>query len=85
MPHRICGALLVAIGCFVSSQASACESSIKTFQSIIDSDLQTGNVHPKVHASMSDRIKAIASTCEAGRSGEAQSQLQSLKRQNGYR
>lgn len=64
---------------------AACGPAISEFESIIDSDLKTGNVAKRVHARMASELVSVKATCAAGRDAEAMRGLAAVKSRHGYR
>jgi len=67
------------------SALAACGSAIAEFDSIIDSDLKTGNVAKRVHARMVSELGPVKATCASGRDAEATRALAAVKSRHGYR
>lgn len=65
--------------------AGACAQAISAFESIIDSDAQTGNLNKRVHRRVVADLAAPKSACAAGRDADASRQLSTIKARYGYR
>ena len=78
---------LAAVMVLVSavSASAACGPAIAEFESIIDSDLKTGNVAKRVHARVVSELGPVKATCAAGRDAEATRALAAIKSRHGYR
>jgi curli biogenesis system outer membrane secretion channel CsgG len=63
---------------------AGCASEIARFQSVLKSDVETGNVNRKVYDRAEPQLNRASAACAAGRDGEAQAILASTKRQFGY-
>jgi hypothetical protein len=63
---------------------AACTAEIERFRSIIDSDLETGNVGEKVHAAMVTELRQPESLCAAGNDGGSRAALHTVKARHGY-
>lgn len=63
---------------------AACTAEIERFRTIIDSDLETGNVGEKVHASMISEMRQPESQCAAGNEGGSRAALAAVKARHGY-
>lgn len=65
--------------------SAACAPAIAEFESIIDSDLKTGNVAKRVHARVVSELTSVKAACAAGRDAEATRALAAVKSRHGYR
>jgi hypothetical protein len=63
---------------------AACTSEIQRFRSIINSDLETGNVGEKVHAAMVTEMRQPESLCAAGNESGARAALRTVQSRHGY-
>jgi len=63
---------------------AACTAEIERFRAIIGSDLETGNVGAKVHASMVSEMRQPESLCAAGNDGGSRAALRTVKARHGY-
>ena len=79
-------AILLSTGLLVPAAAqSDCDGAIAQFRTIVDSDVETGNLHRSVYDRIRPGLKRVAALCEARRDADALRMLQSLKRRHGYR
>jgi hypothetical protein len=70
-------------GCAAAS--AACGSSIAEFETIISSDVETGNLNKGVHRRIVAELASVKASCTAGRDAEASRALAALKARHGYR
>ena len=78
----------LAVAMLVGSGATAfaaCGPALSDFQSIIDSDVKTGNLNKSVYTRISAELARARSACLAGRDAEATNQLGGIKHRFGYR
>ena len=64
---------------------AGCTGEINRFQDVLKADLASGNVGQKVYDDIQRDLTRAASSCEAGREGEARGIVASSKRAHGYR
>lgn len=64
---------------------AACTTEITRFQSLIRSDLETGNLEQKVYDEIQRDLTRAAGACEAGRGAEAHAIVTSTRVKHGYR
>ncbi len=64
---------------------AGCTGEINRFQDVLKADLASGNVGQKVFDDIQRDLTRAASSCEAGREGEARGIVASSKRAHGYR
>ena len=62
-----------------------CSSEISRYQSVVASDLQTGNVEQKVYDQIERELQRASAACSAGHGGEAHAIVASSKARHGYR
>ena len=62
-----------------------CTSEIGTFQTILKSDLDTGNVERQVYDQIQHELSRAAAACSSGNGIEAHSIVASSKEKHGYR
>jgi hypothetical protein len=74
--------MLVASG---ASALAACGPALSDFQSIIDSDVKTGNLNKSVYTRINAELTRVRSACVAGRDAEAMGHLAGIKHRFGYR
>jgi hypothetical protein len=65
--------------------AAACGSSIGQFETIINSDAETGNLNKGVHRRIVAELASVKASCAAGRDADASRALAALKARHGYR
>jgi len=78
----------LAVAMLVGSGATAfaaCGTALSDFQSIIDSDVKTGNLNKSVYTRITTELARARSACLAGRDAEAMNQLGGIKHRFGYR
>jgi hypothetical protein len=68
-----------------SPAAAACSDAITTFESIITSDVETGNLNKGVHRRIVAEIANAKANCAAGRDADASRALAGIKARHGYR
>jgi len=79
---------ILALAILVSSGVTAfaaCGTALSDFQSIIDSDVKTGNLNKSVYTRITAELARARSACLAGYDAEAMTQLAGLKHRFGYR
>ena len=64
---------------------AVCTKEIGTYQNVVKSDLDTGNVEQKVYDQIQHELSRAADACAAGKGGEAHSIVASSKARHGYR
>jgi hypothetical protein len=78
--------LALAILCAGVSVASAgCGGAIGEFETIINSDAETGNLNKGVHRRIVAELGPVKANCAAGRDAEATRALTAIKSRHGYR
>ena len=75
----------IAVSSFNLPPGAACTKEIGSFQNILKSDLDTGNVEQKVYDQIQHEMARAASACSAGNGGEAHSIVAASKARHGYR
>ena len=79
------GATLLA-GCATGVAATAgCGSTIASFEAIINSDVETGNLGKGVHRRIVAELGSAKASCAAGRDADANRGLAAIKSRHGYR
>jgi hypothetical protein len=79
----IFAAIALLAGCPVAS--AACGAWIAEFETIITSDIETGNLNKGVHRRIVAELAGIKASCAAGRDAEASRALAAVKARHGYR
>ena len=81
------GAAAIAFAGILSASAARaeCGGELATFRSIIDSDVQTGNVNKSVYNRMVPEVARLTQLCRSGHDAEAVRGLHALKSRYGYR
>ena len=78
--------LALAILCgSVSAASAACGGAIGEFETIINSDAETGNLNKGVYRKIVSELGPVKSNCSAGRDVEATRALAAIKSRHGYR
>lgn len=78
--------LVAAILCASAGTASAaCSGAIGEFETIINSDADTGNLNKGVHRKIVAALGPVKANCAAGRDAEATRALATIKSRHGYR
>jgi hypothetical protein len=78
--------LALAILCGSAGVASAaCSGAIGEFETIINSDAETGNLNRGVYRRIVSDLGAVKANCSAGRDAEATRALTAIKSRHGYR
>jgi hypothetical protein len=77
--------LAIAAALVPAAAQLQCDGAIAQFRTIIDSDVETGNLHRSVYDRIQPGLKQAAALCQARRDADALRALQSLKRRHGYR
>ena len=78
--------LAFAILCGSAGAASAaCGGAIGEFETIINSDAETGNLNKGVHRRIVAALGPVKANCAAGRDAEASRALAAIKSRHGYR
>ena len=62
-----------------------CAGEINRYQTIVRSDLDTGNLEQKVYAQIEAELSRAASACSAGDGGQAHALVAASKARHGYR
>lgn len=65
-------------------EGSGCSGDVARFKAIIDNDLSTGHTTDGVHKRMTADLSQAATTCSAGRSGEASAMVRAVRTKYGY-
>ena len=65
--------------------SAACAGAISEFETIINSDVKTGNLNKGVHARITAELSRARAACLAGRDADALNQLGAIKHRFGYR
>ena len=69
---------------FKLPEGRGCSGDVARWQAIQQNDLNMGHVNQKVYDEIQREIAAAASTCQAGRDGEASAMVSASKRRHGY-
>ena len=78
--------LAVAILCASAGMASAaCSGAIGEFETIINSDAETGNLNKGVYRKIVSELGSVKAHCSAGRDAEASRALAAIRWRHGYR
>jgi hypothetical protein len=78
--------LVLSILCASAGTASAaCSGAIGEFETIINSDAETGNLNKGVYRKIVAELGAVKANCSAGRDVEATRALSAIKSRHGYR
>ena len=78
--------LTLAILCASAGAASAaCSGAIGEFETIINSDAETGNLNKGVYRKIVAELGTVKANCAAGRDAEATRALSAIKSRHGYR
>ena len=75
----------IVVSSFHLPDGAACTGEINKYESVVKSDLDTGNVEQKVYDQIQHELARAASACSAGKGGEAHSIVASSKARHGYR
>ena len=75
----------IVVSSFNLPPGAACTKEIGTYQNVVKSDLDTGNVEQKVYDQIQHELARAATACSAGKGGEAHSIVASSKERHGYR
>jgi hypothetical protein len=78
----LAGAIVLS-GCGAAS--ATCGSAIATFETIISSDAETGNLNKGVHRKIVGELAPVKTSCAAGRDADANRALAVIKSRHGYR
>jgi hypothetical protein len=66
-------------------EGAACTADLTHFQTILKSDVTTGNLNRSVYEKIQDELVSAAEACASGRDAEARRLIQTAKSRNGYR
>jgi hypothetical protein len=77
--------LAAALLASCSSAAAACSDAIGQFETIITSDVETGNLNKGVHRRIVAELASAKASCAAGRDADASRALAAVKARHGYR
>jgi hypothetical protein len=78
--------LALSILCASAGAASAaCGGAIGEFETIINSDAETGNLNKGVYRKIVAELGPVKANCSAGREAEASRALSAIKSRHGYR
>ena len=69
----------------MSAAAADCAAAIATFEAIISSDAETGNLNKGVHRRIVAELASAKASCAAGRDADASRALAAVKARHGYR
>ena len=75
----------IVVSSFHLPPGAPCTKEIGSFETILKSDLDTGNVEQKVYDQIQHELSNAAAACSAGKGGEAHSLVASSKERHGYR
>ena len=75
----------IVVSAFNLPAGAACTKEIGTYQNVTKSDLDTGNLEQKVYDQIQHELARAATSCSAGKGGEAHSIVASSKAKHGYR
>jgi hypothetical protein len=64
---------------------AACTNELTHYQTVLDSDVSTGNVNRSVYDAIATELVPAANACAAGKDGEALAMIRSTKVKHGYR
>ena len=65
--------------------SAACGSAIGEFETIINSDAETGNLNKGVYRKIVSELAPVKAHCSAGRDAEANRALAAIRSRHGYR
>jgi len=78
--------LVAAILCVSAGTASAaCSGAIGEFETIVNSDVESGNLNKGAHRKIVSELAPVQANCRAGRDAEASRALAAIKSRHGYR
>jgi hypothetical protein len=66
-------------------EGATCTNDLNHYQSVLDTDVGTGNVNRSGYDQIETDLRRAASACAAGHDGEARAIIRSTKLQHGYR
>lgn len=66
-------------------EAAKCTGDLNSFQSVLSSDVGTGNLNKTVYDEIQTELGKAAQACAAGRDAEAQNLMRASKQRHGYR
>lgn len=76
---------LVAVLGSAGAASGACASVISEFETIINSDAETGNLNKGVHRRIIAELGPVKASCAAGRDADSSRSLATIKSRHGYR
>jgi hypothetical protein len=77
--------LALAILCAdVGAASAACRGAIGEFETIINSDAESGNLNKGVYRKIVSELAPVKANCSAGRDAEASRALAAIKSRHGY-
>jgi len=78
--------LALAILCAgVGAASAACSGAVGEFETVINSDAETGNLNKGVHRKIVSELGPVKTNCSAGRDADATRALAAIKSRHGYR
>jgi hypothetical protein len=86
MRTRLAGALLAIalLGPAGVAAAAPCDDALTRFQRILNQDKKLGRVDKEVYDAAMTEMVPVVGVCNAGRSAEAVTQLNAIKKRHGY-
>ena len=85
MSARMTFLALAILGGGAGTAAAACGGAISEFETIINSDAETGNLNKGVYRKIVAELGPVKANCAAGRDAEASRALSAIKSRHGYR
>ncbi len=78
-------AVSAGAGAFRLPADAPCAGEINRYQTIVKSDLDTGNLEQKIYDQIENELTHAASVCSAGNGGQAHALVAASKARHGYR
>ena len=78
-------AALIALASRGAASAAAAPARSPSFETIINSDAETGNLNKGVHRRIVAELARVKASCAAGRDADASRALAAIKARHGYR
>ncbi len=69
---------------FKLPEGSGCSGAVSRLNAIIDNDLETGHINPKVHKAMKSELDSAAAACSAGKDAQAEAMVAATRKRHGY-
>ena len=85
MSARVTFLVLAILCASVGAASAACGGAIGEFETIINSDAETGNLNKGVYRKIVSELGPVKANCAAGRDAEATRALVAIKSRHGYR